>query len=73
MSMHPSNPPQLTGGRQRITPADVAQVFTDYMVAACKLILSGLLGATALAVGYCGVRLLLWLCGLVTHALNLTL
>jgi len=71
MSTNPSSQPQLTGGRQRITPADVARTFTDYVVAACRLILSGLLGATALALGYCGVRLLLWLCGLVTEALNL--
>jgi len=69
--MHPSNPPQLTGGRQRITPAEASALVGEYVRAGLRIIFWGLAAATAIGFAYFICRLLLFGLRVGCEALNL--
>ena len=71
MSMHPSSPPQLTGGPPRRTPADMASLVAEYVRSGIRIVFWILAAATAISFAYFVARLLLFGLRLGCQALSL--
>ena len=71
MSMHPSSPPQLTGGSPRRTPADVSALVGEYVRAGIGIIFWLIAVSVTAAGGVLAVRIIIWAVRMVSQALNL--
>jgi len=71
MSMHPSSPPQLTGGSPRRTPADVSALVGEYVRAGIQIIFWLIAASVTAAGGVLAVRIVIWAVRMVSQALSL--
>ena len=71
MSMHPSSPPQLTGGSPRRTPAEVSALVGEYVRAGIQIIFWLIAVSVTVGAGLLAVRIVIWAVRMVSQALGL--